>query len=227
MQTIRLMFKVLWSPSEVMFLLSKNPRVLVPVLLLCATSFITTAVVTMKVDPADLAVRAVSQSAGTADLTDDQKAMVRTFTLVSAALTPVLLIAFVTIVYFALFSAIGREGGFKAFLSITAAACTPLVLRQVASVVSAFVVPAAAITPDRLGSLSPALFFGREGMSAVGYAAVNTIDLVSLWILALLTIGYGFVTRKSVSGIARAGAVVGVFLVYVALRLTVAALRGV
>src|SRR6478736_287390 len=105
MQTIRLMFKVLWSPSEVMFLLSKNPRVLGPVLLLCATSFITTAVV--------------------------------------------------TIVYFALFSAIGREGEFKGFLSITAVACMPLVLRQLASVVSALVVPAAAITPDRLGSLSP------------------------------------------------------------------------
>jgi hypothetical protein len=227
MQTIRLMFKVLWSPSEVMFLFSKNPRVLVPILLLCATSLITSALVTMKVDPADLALRAVSQSSGTADLSDGQKAMVRDFTLFSAALTPVLFVAFVTVVYFALFTAIGREGGFKAFFSITAVACTPLVLRQLASVIIAFVVPAAAITPERLGSLSPALFISREGMSAFTYAAVNTIDLVSLWILALLTIGYGFVMRKSVSGVARAGAVVGVFLAYVALRLTVAALRGV
>jgi hypothetical protein len=227
METIRLMFRVLWSPSEVMFLLSKNPRVLVPVLLLCATSLITSAIVTMKVDPADLAIRAISQSSGTADLTDSQKAMVRAATLFSATVTPALLIGFVTIVYFVLFTVIGREGDFKAFFSITAVACTPLIFRQLASVTSAFVVPASSITPDKLGSLSPALLVSREGMSPFAFAAVSTVDLVSIWILALLTIGYGFVSRKSIPASARAGAVVGIFLVYVALRLTVAALRGV
>jgi hypothetical protein len=227
MQTISLLFKVLWSPSEVMFRLSKSPRVLAPMLWLCAFSFVSSAIVTIKVDPADLAVRAISQSPGEADLSADQKALVRDFALVSAALTPLLLSIVVTVVYFALFTPIGREAGFKAFFSITLFACVPLIFRQLASVVAAFVIPSAAITADKLGNLSPALFFSRGGMSPVLFAALSTLDLVSLWILALLTIGYGFVVRKTLSGATRSCAVGGVFLVYFGLRLTVAAVSGV
>jgi hypothetical protein len=43
----------------------------------------------------------------------------------------------------------------------------------------------------------------------------------------LLIIGYGFVTRKSVSKGTRAAVVVVVFLVYVGIKLASAAIRGV
>ena len=58
-------------------------------------------------------------------------------------------------------------------------------------------------------------------------AFVNTIDLVNIWILALLIIGYRYAARKSLSGVTRAVSVVAVFLVYVALRLALASIRGV
>ena len=81
--------------------------------------------------------------------------------------------------------------------------------------------------PDELGSLSPSVFLDRDAISPVLFTAVSSIDLVTIWILTLLVIGYGYVTRKSLSKAARAGAVVGVFLVYAALRLAYAAISGV
>jgi hypothetical protein len=50
--------------------------------------------------------------------------------------------------------------------------------------------------------------------------------LVSHWTLCLLVIGFGFVTRKSVSKLACAGTVFGIFLVYAVLRVMLASLRG-
>ena len=153
--------------------------------------------------------------------------VVKGFTFVSVAIGPVLMIVLVAGIYFALFTILGREGGFKSFLSITAFAFVPTIFRQVAAVLSAFMVPTSSLMPDELGSLSPAVFMDRDSVSPVLFAAVNTIDLVSVWVLILLVIGYGFVTRKSLSKSSRAAAVIGVFMLYVALRLASAAVRGI
>ena len=81
--------------------------------------------------------------------------------------------------------------------------------------------------PDELGSLSPSVFLDRDSVSPVLFSAVSTIDLVNIWILALLVIGFGFVTRKSVSKTTRTAAVLAPFLVYAGFRLSLAALRGI
>jgi Yip1 domain len=235
MQTIGLLFKVLWSPGEAMFLLSKRPRVLVPLVFLCLFSVIAGNVMMSKLDAAELAIKTVQQSTHT-PLTDQQKEVIRNqvnspvmkaITFTSTVIGPLFLIALTAVLYFGLFTILGREGGFKAFFSLTAFAFMPIIFRQVSAVITAFVVPTSAIMPDELGSLSPAIFLDRDRMSPVLFAFVNTIDLVNIWILALLIIGYRFTTRKSLSGVTRAVAVVGVFLVYVALRLGLAVLRGV
>ena len=236
MQTIGLLLKVLWSPGEAMFLLSKNPRVLVPILFSCLVSFATGTVMVTKLDLAELTIRQIERSPQAANFSDQQKDLIRQrmrspvvkgFTFVSTAITPVVIILVVALIYFALFTILGREGGFKGFVSITAFAFVPLIFRQLAALLSAYFLPASAIMLDELGSLSPAVFLDRDSMSPVLFTAVSTIDLVSIWILALLIIGYGFVTRKSLSKGVRASTVIGVFLVYVALRLAVAAIRGV
>ena len=236
MQSISLLLKVLWSPGEAMFLLSKNPRIAVPIIFLCLFSLLTGAVVLTKVDSAELAMRTIERSARGGQLSEEQKAQFRErmnsplfkgFTIVSAVVGPVVVITIVAGLYFGLFTMLGREGSFKAFYSITAFAFIPSIFRQLAVVLSAFVVPASSIMPDELGSLSPAVFLERDSVSPVVFAGVNTIDLVSIWILILLVIGYGFVTRKSLSKTTRAGAIVGVFLGYVALRLAYAAMTGV
>jgi len=236
MQSISLLFKVLWSPGEAMFLLSKNPKVLAPVLFLTLFSIVTATVFVVKVDTAELTMRTIEKSSRGSSLSDEQKAQLRRqidspavkgFTFVSAVLGAGLMVLIVAAIYFALFTMLGREGGFKAFFSITAYAFVPTVFRSLAGIVSAFVVPASSLMLDELGSLSPAVFLDRDSVSPVLFAAVNTIDLVSIWVLILLGIGYGFVTRKGLSKASRAAAILGVFLVYVVFRLGSAAIRGI
>jgi Yip1 domain len=235
MQSIGLLFKVIWSPGEAMFMLSKKPLVLVPMLFLCLFSLATTLLVAMKVDYAELNMRMMERTSFVANMSDEQKAQMRQgmnspvrkgFGVVAATIGSAIAVVVVAAIYFGVFTILGREGSFKAFLSITAFAFVPSIFRQLAMVLSAFVVPSSSLTLDELGSLSPAVFLDRDAVSPVLFAAVNMIDLVSIWILALLVIGFGFVTRKGLSKIARASAVFGVFLLYAGYRLAIAAVFG-
>jgi hypothetical protein len=236
MQTIALLSKVLWSPGETMVLLAKNPRVLTPMVFLAIFSLLTGAAVFMKVDSAELAMRAIERSSQGANLSDEQKdqirrqmnsPLIRGLTFASTVVGSLVVVLLVATIYFGVFTLLGREGGFKAFLSITAFAFVPTIFRQLAAVLSVFMLPSSALMPDELGSLSPAVFLDRDAVSPVLFAAVNTVDVISIWILSLLVIGYGLVTRRSVSKFARTAAVLGVFLIYVCLRLASAALRGI
>ena len=235
MQGVGLLLKVLWSPAEAMLLISKNPRVLVPIVFLALCSLAGGMLVMAKIPPAELAMRAIERSPQAANLSDEQKDRIRqrinspvagVFGIISTVVFPILIVLIVASVYFGIFTIVGREGSFKAFFAITAFAFVPIIFRQGAAVLSAFVVPASSIMPDELGSLSPAVFLDRDSVSRALFAAVNMIDVVSLWTLCLLVIGFGFVTRKGVSKAARAGTVFGVFLVYAVFRIMLASLRG-
>ena len=236
MQSVNLLLKVLWSPGEAMFLLSKKPRIVVPLVFLSLFSLVTGGLVMSRLDSAELALRAIERSPQGSQISEEQKELMRTrlnspivkaLGIGSAIISPAILITIVSGIYFALFTMLGREGGYKAFFSITAFALIPTVIRQVATVAQVFVMPVSQIMPDELGSLSPAVFLNRDSMSPVLFAAVNTVDLATIWILSLLVIGFGFVTRKSLSTAARACTVIAPFLVWVAFRLALAALRGV
>jgi Yip1 domain len=236
MQTIGLLFKVLWSPGETMFLLSKNPRVLAPLLFLCLFSFGTGMVMVTHLDMAELTIRAIERTPRGATFPEQQKEnmrqtmkspVVKGITFVSTAVGPLILIGLVTLVYFALFTIVGREGSFKSFFSITAFALVPLIFRQVAAAVAVLVIPPSALMLDELGSVGPAVFLDRDAVSPVLFTAVSSIDLITIWTLILLTIGYGYVTRKSLSKMTRAACVVGVFLVYAVFRLGYSAVMGI
>jgi hypothetical protein len=118
--------------------------------------------------------------------------------------------------YFVLFGILGREGGFQAFLSITAFAFIPTVFSQAAGVVRAFA--ATPIRLEELGSLSLASFLERDTPTPLVFATISSLDFVSIWILILLAIGYGFVARQRVSKGVRMGVVFGVFVVYAVLK---------
>ena len=236
MQSIGLFFKVLWSPGEAMFLLSKNPRVLAPMLFLSVFSLAAGSAGLMKVDFPELYMRMITRSSQGSRLTDEQKAqmqqtlnrpLVRASFFASTALTPLGTIVLVTGVYFLLFTIIGRDGGFKAYLSITAFAFLPIIFSQLAALVRAYTVPSNFLMLDELGSLSAAVFLDRDSVSPVLFTAANSFDLISIWSLILLVIGYGCVTRKSLSKGTRAAVVVSVFLLYVGIKLVFSAVRGV
>jgi hypothetical protein len=236
MQTIGLLFRVLWSPGETMLLLSKSPRVLVPLVFLSLFSLLTGVGILMKVDSAELTMRAIERTPQGASLSDEQKAqfrqrmnspIVKGFTIAASVINPLILVLVVAAIYFGVFTLLGREGSFKAFFSITAFAFVPGIFRQLAAVLAVSFVPSSALMLDELGSLSPAVFIDRDSVSPVVFTILNSIDLISIWILTLLVIGYGFLTRKTLSKTTRAIAVVSIFLVYVAVRVAYAGLRGI
>jgi hypothetical protein len=149
------------------------------------------------------------------------------FVFIGAALVGIIVsILFVTVLYFGLFSLVGREGGFKAFLSVTAFAFVPIVLSQMAGILRAFVVPSSLLMFDELFSLSAGAFLDRDSVSPVLFTAASAIDLSSIWTLCLLVIGYGFVARKSLSKVTRTAMVLAPYLAYECIRLLGAALTA-
>src|SRR5262245_56364151 len=235
MKGIGLLFKVLWSPGEAMFDLSKNPRVLTPMVFLSLSSLLAAIAIQTKVRFGELYMNMLARSPQAARMPEEAKAqMQRLMSLPaiqgvfvgSAVVIPLLTVLIVAALYFGFFSMLGREGGFKAFLSITAFAFVPTIFSQLAGVLRAFVVVPSSLMLDELGSLSPATFLNRDSASPVLFSVVNSLDFISIWILILLVIGFGFVSRKGVSKAARTGVVFGLFLLYVGLKVAAVGLQG-
>ena len=146
MQGIGLIFKVLWSPGEAMFQISKSPRILAPMLFMMLFSVITGMAIMSKIDFAEMTLRTIERSRQGANMTEEQKELLRRnmnlpivkgFTFASTIVTPILLILFITLIYFVVFTLLGREGSFKAFFSITAFSFIPSIFRGLATVVTA------------------------------------------------------------------------------------------
>ena len=111
MRSIGLLFKVLWSPGEAMFFLSKNPRVLVPMAFLALFSLGTGTAVLMNVGAGELAMRAIERSPQGRSLSEEQKAVIRRganspfvkgLTFVSSGVGPLIVILIVATLYYVL-----------------------------------------------------------------------------------------------------------------------------
>jgi hypothetical protein len=229
MEGIALLFKVIWSPGEAMFRATKKASTaLAPVLLLSLAGIAVTVFMFSRVNMAEMTFRALEQRSGAQQLTQEQKDRIiqastsgfaRTFALVASAVGPALSIACVALVYFAIFTLVGRNGTYRAFFAVTAFAFVPLVIRHIAGAITVSVVPQSSLQVDEIGSISPSIFLDRDAVSPALFAAFNQLDVVSLWILALLVIGYRFVVPKDVSTTTRAACVFGVWLVWFALKM--------
>jgi hypothetical protein len=235
MKGIGLLFKVLWSPGEAMFFLSKNPRVLTPMVFLSLSSLLAAIVMQSQVRFGELYMNMLARSPQAARMPEETKAQMQRLMsspaisgiFVGAAVVfPLLTVLLVAVIYFGLFSMVGREGGLKAFISITAFAFVPVIFGQVAGVLRAFLLAPSSLMLDELGSLSPATFLNRDSASPWLFSLVNSLDFISIWILILLVIGYGFVARKGVSKGTRAAVVFGLFLLYVGLKVAGASLQS-
>ena len=229
MESISLLFKVLWSPGEAMSQAAKRAKVLAPILLLLVGTVGYTLVTFKYLDGAQIAVRAMERQGR--EMTAEQKAqmtqtmnspLVHAAGLVFGCIGTVLMILIVAALFFGVFTFVGRDGGFKSFFAVTALAFVPLMVRLIVSTVTVIAVPQGELSIDEIGSISPALFLDRTGMSKALFAAINTVDVVSIWILILLVIGFRFVTTRSVSSTVRAVCVFGVWVVWIAIRAALA-----
>ena len=232
MQSLGLLLKVLWSPGEAMFLLSKKPRALVALGFISLCSLLSAIAIASKQKFGELYMNTLAKSPQAARMPEDAKAQMQRVMSLPAmqgvfialfVVTPLIIVTLIALIYFGLFSMVGRDAGFKAFFAITAFAFVPGVFSGLAGAIRAFVSVPSSLLLDELYSLSPATFLDRDAVSPFVFAAANSIDLVTIWTLILLVIGYGFVTPKSVSKGTRTVAVVGVLLVYEAIKLVLVA----
>jgi hypothetical protein len=229
MESLSLLFKVLWAPGKAMFLISKKPRILVPLLFLCGLSLVVGLVSLVTVDFGDLALRQLEQSGQAANMPAEQKEAAvrisRTFApafVAFGALTPALITILATVIYFGIFTIIGREANFKTFYSLTLFSYIPMVVRQVVAIIQLLAVPPQELDINNLGSLSPQMFLDPTSVSKAVYAFSSVVDVSSIWIMILLCIGYKFALRKGASSGLRIAAVVGVYMFF---ALIIAGLR--
>ncbi len=228
MEGISLIFKVLWSPGEAMSRAAKSRRFLAPLVLLTLFSVGVTVIRFQYINDAEIGIRMLEQR-GT-QLTPEQKSRIMeqangTFShaiaVIASVIGPAFLVFLITLLYFGLFTLVGRDGGFKAFYTVTAFACVPLVVRLIVSAIMVIAIPQSSLAIDEIGSVSPAIFLDRTALSKPLFALINSIDVVSLWILVLMVIGYGFVVSRSVSTTVRAICVFSIWLVWVGLRVAI------
>ena len=215
MQSIGLVFKTFWAPAEAMFMTAKNPRVLVPLIVLTAFSLAAGLTSFAKIDLGDVVKQQIEKTRQGQSMPEEQKQnMVRLYRtlapviVVAGAAFPAILVTIATVVYFAIFTMLGREGDFKAFYAVTVLAYMPLIVRQIVATIQLFAIPTSQLDVNDLGNLSGQLLLDPASGSKALFALAGVFDITSLWIMILLCIGYKAVTRKSLGTGLRVAAVV-------------------
>ena len=215
MQSLGLVFKAIWAPAEAMFITAKNPRVLVPLIVLTLFALGTGLTSFAKVDFGDMVKQQLEKTQRGQQLPEEQKQNVvrlyRTLApviVVAGAAFPAILVTIATVVYFGIFTMLGREGDFKAFYAVTVLAYTPLIVRQIVAAIQLFAIPTSQLDLNDLGNMSAQLFLDPASGSKILFALAGVVDITSLWIMVLLCIGYKAVTRKSLGTGLRVAAVV-------------------
>jgi hypothetical protein len=219
METIAQLFKILWAPRKTLSEISQRPRIIAPLVLLTLFAGLETAIVFSTLDPGELRLQEFERGGYADQISDSDKVIHaqaarnnRTFAVTVASVRTLVTVLVVAGVFF-LCLGMGRGVGFRPFLTVTAFSFIPGIFHSIVSVV---VVMTAERTPTNLllaGSISPVRFLNSESISGTTYLILSTIDAVSIWILALLIIGYGFILRNRVGLIPRVFAVGGAYCV--------------
>ena len=191
--------RVFWAPSQTLSDAAHRPFVIIPLLVPTLFAAITSLVVYFKFPPADAALRTVWF-----------------ILLVSATLGPILIALAVSSFFFGVFSLIGRQKRYVAFLSVTALAFVPTAFHHLAQggILLWSSVPS-------LQGLNLQLLVEQEAVSSRIYVAAGMVGVFSIWVLALLIVGYRFLGSRP-SPLVSPSVVIGGWLVYAAIRIALA-----
>jgi len=204
----------------------RKPTWVAPLVVLVALNLATTLIVWPKVD-FEAAVRAqIEKQQGGGEVDDEAvaqaAAMQEKIGLPCAVLAMPLGLVVFAVVFMVAFKLLDGEIGFEHSLSTTLYAMMPWVVATLLTV--PVVLAQTEIDPEamqkggllasHLGVLLP------EDASPLLFAVLGSVDLFSIWAIALLVVGYSIVA--GVSRGAAAGTVIGLWLVYVLLKVALA-----
>lgn len=223
MEKITQLFSVLWAPRKTLWEISQSPRVIAPLVLLMLFAVLDTTIVFSKLDPGELRLKEFERGGYADKISDSDKAIhaqrardQRTFAATVTAVRPLIVVLIVAGIFY-LCLGLGRRVPFKPFLAVTAFAFIPGILHSLFIVGTVLAAEPTTENLQRAGAVSPILFLDSTSVSRATYEILGMVDVVSIWILALLIIGYGFVLRDRVSPVLRVLVVVGVYCLWSAL----------
>ena len=197
--------KLFWAPSDTFSDAARAPFVMAPLLVPTVFAAITSLVVYFKFPPADAALRTVWLMG-----------------LISATVGPALIAMIVASFFFGVFSLAGRKHGFSSFLSVTALAFVPTVIRHMTQG-SLLLWSSGPLPPTlQVGRLNLALLVDPQTVSPQIFVAAGMIDAVSIWVLVLMIFGYRFLGSRP-SRFASPALVIGGWLLYATVRIALAA----
>lgn len=235
MNSLELLVRAFWSPSESFRDQAAQPRLIAPLAFLLFFSGLVGVTAYVKVDNEAIFKRMLEQDQRLSQLSAQQKEQflerarnpnTKAFGLVFGTLSPIVMVLLVASFYFVAFTVFGREGGFKAYVAVTALGFVPAAVRSIAATTTLLLVPSDELAMESLGSIALSVFLDRAAVGPVLYTLTSFLDVVFAWTLALLIIGYSFLVRRSVSKLMVAGVVLGGYVVLVSARVLIAGLTG-
>lgn len=221
---------VLFAPAETFQEIVRRPDVLGPLLFILVIGYLTTAVVMQKMDLTALNEQQVEQMRKqNPDMSDDQIAqmerMTGAFTKVVGWVMPLLTVAWYALMAAVLlfaFKMMGGQGTFNQAFSVTLYAWMPMVLL---SILTAIIVLARGtfdpVTAATLVKSNPAFLVDMKEQPIL-FSLLGSFDLFTIWMIALLIIGFSTMAR--VSRAKAAAIVISLWLVAIVVKLGFAAL---
>jgi hypothetical protein len=219
---------VLIAPNETFSSIARTPDWVVPLVLILVVSLISGIVIAQRVDFVS-AVR--EQMAENKNISPDQMdrsvRMVSAFSKVAAYCAPIFSIIFLLIIAAAMlvaFRLFGGENNFKQSFSVSVYAWMPGLVKSIitlAIILSRDTVPAqdlAIIVRSNLG------FLVDMKTNPMAFAVLTSLDVFTIWILILYTIGFSYASRLSKAK--SAAIVVALWAVTVLFKLVPAAIKS-
>jgi hypothetical protein len=217
METITNLFKIFWAPRQVLSEIAQRPRIIAPLLFLTLFAGVETAIVLAKLDPGELRLQEFERGGYADKISESDKAIhadaARSYRTMLAAFTITRWVSVVLITgtVFYLLLGMGRGIPLKPFFAVTAFAFIPAAIRSIAMIGTVLTAEPTNETLSRAGAISPIWLVDPLTVSRTLYQALAMLDVITIWILVLLIIGYGFVLRGRVSTALRVSAVVGAY----------------
>lgn len=222
---------VLFSPIETLADIARRPNILAPLLLIAIVTIVTTAIIVPKLD-FETMLREVyqKQSAGKMSEADiDRMVSFGSGTAkVMAWASPILgigVLALIAAIFLGLFRAFGGEGDFKQYFSVTLYTWIPQIIKSLATV-AIILARGEPVNPQNM----PTILMSHPGAlvdmteNALAFALLSSIELFNIWTIALMVIGFAFVSRLSRAK--SAAIVISMYLVTVLFKLAGAAMQA-
>jgi len=192
-----MMFGALFSPAETFSSAARRPVWLVPMIVYVLLSIAGTVLVMPKID-FESVVRAQMEKSGQ-EIDDKQLEMIisiqKPVIYASAVVAIPIAILIVGAVHMGGFRAFGGGGTFAQYLSVTTLAWMPLLVQSLIG--QAVIMTRSSISIEQIQTavVSNLGFLTSPLDNPARFALLSSIDLFSIWVLALLIIGFGIVSK--------------------------------